>query len=78
MSDFNAQEAWQEANKQQTPYILVVDDDPALRLVLRHTMEQEGYSVIEAHNGLEAIQATIHQQPDLILNGCCHARNGWI
>jgi len=53
--------------QQRTPVILVVDDDPALRLVLRHTMEQEGYYVIEAGNGLEAIQTTVRQQPDLIL-----------
>ena len=56
-----------EAEKKHTPVVLVVDDDPALRLVLRHTMEQDGYYVIEASNGLEAIQATVRQRPDLIL-----------
>lgn len=53
--------------QQHMPVVLVVDDDPALRLVLRHTMELEGYFVIEASNGLEAIQMTVRQQPDLIL-----------
>ncbi len=57
----------QGADKKHTPVVLVVDDDPALRLVLRHTMEQDGYYVIEASNGLEAIQTTVRQQPDLIL-----------
>ena len=67
MSEKNSRDARQEAMQQRTPVILVVDDDPALRLVLRHTMEQEGYHVVEACNGLEAIQTTIRQQPDLIL-----------
>ena len=49
------------------PVILIADDDPAMRLVLRHSMEQEGYHVIEVCNGLEAIQATVRQQPNLIL-----------
>ncbi|MCW9014270.1 MAG: EAL domain-containing protein [Gammaproteobacteria bacterium] len=49
------------------PVILIADDDPAIRLVLRHAMEQEGYHVIEVANGLEAIQATVRQHPDLIL-----------
>lgn len=36
----------QDSNSKHTPVVLVVDDDPALRLVLRHTMEQDGYYVI--------------------------------
>ena len=51
----------------KTPVILIADDDPSMRLVLKHSMEQNGYHVIEAANGLEAVQATIRQIPDLIL-----------
>ncbi|HEY9200901.1 MAG TPA: EAL domain-containing protein [Gammaproteobacteria bacterium] len=47
--------------------VLVVDDDPAIRLVIRHAMQQNGYHVIEAGNGLEAVQFSIRQIPDLIL-----------
>ena len=47
--------------------VLVVDDDPAIRLVIRHAMQQNGYHVIEASNGLEAVQFSIRQIPDLIL-----------
>jgi len=47
--------------------VLIADDDPSIRLVLRHTMEQSGYQVVEAANGLEAVQAVIRQSPDLIL-----------
>jgi len=51
----------------QVPVILIADDDPSIRLVLKHTMEQSGYHVIEASNGLEAVQAAIRLTPDLIL-----------
>ncbi|HEY9050612.1 MAG TPA: EAL domain-containing protein [Gammaproteobacteria bacterium] len=47
--------------------VLIADDDPAIRLVLRHTMEQDGYRVIEVANGREAVDATLQQYPDLIL-----------
>lgn len=47
--------------------ILVVDDDPAIRLVMRHAMLKCGYHVVEAANGLEAVQLTIRQIPDLII-----------
>jgi len=49
------------------PVVLVADDDPSIRLVLKHTMEQCGYHVIEAANGHEAVQTTLRQIPDLIL-----------
>lgn len=51
----------------QRPVILIADDDPSIRLVLRYTMIQCGYHVIEVANGLEAVQAVIKQIPDLIL-----------
>lgn len=47
--------------------VLIADDDPAIRLVLRHTMEQDGYHVVEVGTGREAVEATVHMQPDLIL-----------
>jgi len=56
-----------DSKLEQTPVILIADDDPSIRLVLKHSMEQSGYHVIEAANGLEAVQAAIRQIPDLIL-----------
>lgn len=47
--------------------VLVVDDDPALRLVMRHAMQHNGYKVVEAGNGLEAIRETLRHNPDLVL-----------
>lgn len=50
--------------------ILIVDDDPSVRALLRYLMEEEGYYVIEACNGEEAV--AIHQnfRIDLVLLDC--------
>ena len=47
--------------------ILVVDDEPQIRRVLRVTLSSNGYEVIEARNGEEAIATVIRDRPDLIL-----------
>jgi putative two-component system response regulator len=47
--------------------ILVVDDDPAIVEVLRRFLVREGYAVVVANNGLEAIERVHEDQPDLIL-----------
>ena len=49
------------------PLVLIADDDPAIRLVLKHSVEQIGYQVIEAADGKQAIQLTLEQRPDLVL-----------
>src|ERR1700704_1218646 len=47
--------------------ILVVDDEPQIRRVLRATLSSNGYNVIEAKDGQEAIEMVIREHPDLIL-----------
>ncbi|HLY26062.1 MAG TPA: response regulator transcription factor [Aggregatilineales bacterium] len=47
--------------------ILVVDDEPRMIGFIRMNLELEGYQVIEAHNGLEALDAVRTQLPDVIL-----------
>ena len=47
--------------------ILVVDDEKMIINLLKHNLEKEGYNVIEAQDGLEAIDVAISQKPDLIL-----------
>ena len=48
--------------------LLIVDDDPTIRLVIRAFMEADGYKVCgEAADGLEAIERAAELKPDLIL-----------
>ncbi len=47
--------------------ILVVDDSQTIRMRIREELEQGGYEVLEAKNGLEAlIHAASPSPPDLI------------
>jgi len=52
---------------EQAPLILVTDDDPFLRSMLRNLLEEQGYVVIEAVNGEQAIEQFKQRRPDLIL-----------
>ena len=47
--------------------ILVVDDFDDTRLLLRTWLERRGFRVIEAQNGLEAIDQAETEAPDLII-----------
>lgn len=47
--------------------ILVVDDEPRMIGFIRMNLELEGHRVIEAHNGLEALEAIRTKLPDLVL-----------
>jgi len=49
------------------PLVLVVDDDPQVREVVRVNLELEGYAVREAANADEGLAAVEHDAPDLIL-----------
>jgi two-component system, OmpR family, KDP operon response regulator KdpE len=50
-----------------TTSILVVDDEPQIRRVLRSTLSFRGYTISEATSGEEAVQMVGKQKPDLIL-----------
>jgi two-component system, OmpR family, KDP operon response regulator KdpE len=47
--------------------ILVVDDEPQIRRVLRTTLTSQGYTVSEAPSGDEALELIRSGRPDLIL-----------
>lgn len=47
--------------------ILLVDRDPAVNQQLRSHLEQAGYSVLEAQSSTEALEAVLHQFPDLVV-----------
>lgn len=50
-----------------TPIILIVDDDPYSRESAEALLMKEGYRLIFAKNGLEAIEFTKKHNPDLLL-----------
>ena len=47
--------------------ILVAEDDPALRELVRETLGMLGYEVIEAVDGEEALRKVRESPPDLVL-----------
>ncbi|MDF2682912.1 MAG: response regulator [Brevibacillus sp.] len=50
------------------PKIMVVDDEPIIRMDLREMLENEGYLVVaEAKNGEEAVSLAHRHKPDLII-----------
>lgn len=47
--------------------ILVVDDTPSLRRMVQSYLTQEGFRVLTAADGVEALRVARQEQPDLIL-----------
>ena len=48
--------------------VLVVDDEPLVRQVVRMTLEKAGYDVLEAENGEKAIEAINENENPLVLD----------
>ena len=51
----------------RTAVVLMVDDDPQLRVMLGYALRQEGFQVDEASTGEDALEMLRQQQPDIIL-----------
>jgi CheY-like chemotaxis protein len=47
--------------------VLVCDDEPVLRMLVRATLDHGDYTVVEACDGDEALALTRAEHPDLIL-----------
>jgi two-component system response regulator (stage 0 sporulation protein F) len=47
--------------------ILVVDDEEGIQLLYREEFEDEGYEIISAYNGDEALTIFREQTPDLVI-----------
>ena len=58
--------------------VLVVDDDPTVRSLLAKTLEKEGYRVISARNGVEALALAREHRPQAItLDVLMPQMDGW-
>jgi CheY-like chemotaxis protein len=58
--------------------VLIIEDDPSLREVIAELLEDVGYEVAQARNGLEGLDEASHHRPDLILlDLMMPAMNGW-
>jgi CheY-like chemotaxis protein len=55
----------------KAPTILLADDEPALRGLIRRMLETAGYAVVEASNGVEALRHCRSQHVDLVITDVC-------
>jgi len=53
--------------EREVPLLLVVDDDPVIRSMLKKALEKQSYDVVEAPNGSEAVELFQEIRPDLVL-----------
>ena len=47
--------------------VLVVDDEPKLRRVVREYLERDGFAVLEADSGQRALALVASARPDLVI-----------
>ena len=50
-----------------SPRVLVVDDDPQVLRLMRVNLELEGYDVVSAPDGEEALEAVVNERPDVVV-----------
>ena len=48
-------------------HILYIEDEPGNRMLVRRILEAEGFSVLEAMDGLSGLEIATQMEPDLIL-----------
>ncbi|HML78684.1 HD domain-containing phosphohydrolase [Geobacter sulfurreducens] len=56
-----------ETTENTTPLVLIVDDSRAVRAFVRELLEQVGYAVIEANDGIAGLEAIATRKPDVVL-----------
>ncbi|MCC7416734.1 MAG: response regulator [Acidobacteria bacterium] len=54
-------------NATRTPRVLLVDDYPDAREMYSEYLQFSGFEVVEAGNGMEALQRALDSPPDIIL-----------
>lgn len=56
-----------EEMEKEAKTILIVDDEPSIRDIIIYNLKKEGYKIIEAGDGITAVEMALEQRPDLIL-----------
>lgn len=64
---YSAEEQRKSKGPASTGYILVVDDDPDVRMILEDTIREAGYQVKTAAGGREGLRLVHEEQPALVL-----------
>lgn len=54
-------------NKEKKQTIMIVEDDSFVMDIYKTKLSQEGFSVIEAENGVEALKKLKNEKPDILL-----------
>jgi CheY-like chemotaxis protein len=54
-------------NRQVSPTIMLVEDDEISRTLLHRLLQNSGYRIIEAADGIEALKIAMREHPTLIL-----------
>jgi two-component system cell cycle response regulator DivK len=54
-------------NRNSHPTVLVAEDHEDSRLMLKFLLESQGYRVVEAEDGLKAVEIASREHPDLVL-----------
>lgn len=58
--------------------ILIADDDPIIIKLLQVNLELDGYEVVTAEDGVEAVERAIETKPDLVILDIMMPRmDGW-
>ncbi len=47
--------------------VLVVDDEPQIRTIVEHKLQNDGYTVLQAADGYEALEVFRQEQPELVI-----------
>jgi two-component system alkaline phosphatase synthesis response regulator PhoP len=55
------------AMRQRAPRVLVIDDEPPIRLLCRVNLEAEGMEVLEAADGPSGLDQARREHPDVVL-----------
>ncbi|MFF2887418.1 response regulator [Paenibacillus sp. NPDC057967] len=58
---------FEPAVKREQPLVLIVDDGNALRMLMAEMLQEEGYCVLQACTGREAIDTWLSEKPDCVL-----------